>query len=63
MCLCFFLNVAPTQLAVFLGRAANIYPLSLLLNLGRRYKIRSNFQHMMMFAGQWSTVVVAAVER
>nr|WRO44053.1 sodium/hydrogen exchanger 6a [Rachycentron canadum] len=38
-------------LAVFLGRAANIYPLSFLLNLGRRYKIRSNFQHMMMFAG------------
>uniref|UniRef100_A0A3B4AYH9 Sodium/hydrogen exchanger n=1 Tax=Periophthalmus magnuspinnatus TaxID=409849 RepID=A0A3B4AYH9_9GOBI len=38
-------------LAVFLGRAANIYPLSLLLNLGRRHKIRSNFQHMMMFAG------------
>ncbi|KAM5146848.1 sodium/hydrogen exchanger 6 [Mantella aurantiaca] len=38
-------------LAVFLGRAANIYPLSLLLNLGRRNKIGSNFQHMMMFAG------------
>ncbi|MED6293286.1 Sodium/hydrogen exchanger 6, partial [Characodon lateralis] len=38
-------------LAVFLGRAANIYPLSCLLNLGRRNKIRSNFQHMMMFAG------------
>uniref|UniRef100_A0A8C6KL25 Sodium/hydrogen exchanger n=1 Tax=Nothobranchius furzeri TaxID=105023 RepID=A0A8C6KL25_NOTFU len=38
-------------LAVFVGRAANIYPLSFLLNLGRRYKIRSNFQHMMMFAG------------
>uniref|UniRef100_A0AAV2MKT3 Sodium/hydrogen exchanger n=1 Tax=Knipowitschia caucasica TaxID=637954 RepID=A0AAV2MKT3_KNICA len=38
-------------LAVFVGRAANIYPLSLLLNLGRRHKIRSNFQHMMMFAG------------
>ncbi|KAJ4946009.1 hypothetical protein JOQ06_023687 [Pogonophryne albipinna] len=37
--------------AVFIGRAANIYPLSLLLNLGRRNKIRSNFQHMMMFAG------------
>ncbi|XP_024918772.1 sodium/hydrogen exchanger 6a isoform X3 [Cynoglossus semilaevis] len=36
--------------AVFLGRAANIYPLSFLLNLGRRNKIRSNFQHMMMFA-------------
>ncbi|XP_034037595.1 sodium/hydrogen exchanger 6a [Thalassophryne amazonica] len=37
--------------AVFLGRAANIYPLSFLLNLGRRNKIKSNFQHMMMFAG------------
>ncbi|XP_043913241.1 sodium/hydrogen exchanger 6 [Protopterus annectens] len=38
-------------LAVFLGRAANIYPLSFLLNLGRRNKIGANFQHMMMFAG------------
>ncbi|XP_048461204.1 sodium/hydrogen exchanger 6a [Rhincodon typus] len=38
-------------LAVFLGRAANIYPLSFLLNLGRRNKIGSNLQHMMMFAG------------
>lgn len=38
-------------LAAFLGRAANIYPLSFLLNFGRRNKIKSNFQHMMMFAG------------
>ncbi|XP_078544706.1 sodium/hydrogen exchanger 6 [Lissotriton helveticus] len=38
-------------LAVFLGRAANIYPLSFLVNLGRRNKIRSSLQHMMMFAG------------
>uniref|UniRef100_A0A8C1QIJ7 Sodium/hydrogen exchanger n=1 Tax=Cyprinus carpio TaxID=7962 RepID=A0A8C1QIJ7_CYPCA len=38
-------------LAVFLGRAANIYPLSFLLNLGRKHKISPNFQHMMMFAG------------
>ncbi|KAJ0061920.1 hypothetical protein NL108_014409, partial [Boleophthalmus pectinirostris] len=38
-------------LAVFLGRAANIYPLSFLLNLGRRNKIGYNFQHVMMFAG------------
>ncbi|KAJ8276418.1 hypothetical protein COCON_G00081700 [Conger conger] len=38
-------------LAVFVGRAANIYPLSLLLNLGRRHKIGPNFQHVMMFAG------------
>ncbi|KAM9326517.1 sodium/hydrogen exchanger 6 [Gastrophryne carolinensis] len=38
-------------LAVFLGRAANIYPLSFLLNLGKKNKISPNFQHMMMFAG------------
>uniref|UniRef100_A0A8C6LB71 Sodium/hydrogen exchanger n=1 Tax=Nothobranchius furzeri TaxID=105023 RepID=A0A8C6LB71_NOTFU len=37
--------------AIFLGRAANIYPLSFLLNLSRRNKIGSNFQHVMMFAG------------
>ncbi|XP_075957870.1 sodium/hydrogen exchanger 6-like [Anarhichas minor] len=37
--------------AVFLGRAANIYPLSFLLNLGRKNKIGSNVQHVMMFAG------------
>uniref|UniRef100_A0A8D3C6N0 Sodium/hydrogen exchanger n=1 Tax=Scophthalmus maximus TaxID=52904 RepID=A0A8D3C6N0_SCOMX len=37
--------------AIFIGRAFNIYPLSFLLNLGRRHKIRGNFQHMMMFAG------------
>ncbi|NXL86904.1 SL9A6 protein, partial [Alectura lathami] len=39
-------------LAIFLGRAANIYPLSFLLNLGRRNKIGTNLQHMMMFAGR-----------
>ncbi|KAG7463475.1 hypothetical protein MATL_G00177060 [Megalops atlanticus] len=38
-------------IAIFIGRASNIYPLSFLLNLGRRHKIGSNFQHMMMFAG------------
>ncbi|XP_060942010.1 sodium/hydrogen exchanger 6-like [Limanda limanda] len=38
-------------LAVFVGRAANIYPLSFLLNFGRKNKIGSNFQHAMMFAG------------
>ncbi|NXJ78227.1 SL9A6 protein, partial [Trogon melanurus] len=38
-------------LAIFVGRAANIYPLSFLLNLGRRNKIGTNLQHMMMFAG------------
>uniref|UniRef100_A0A8C9U328 Sodium/hydrogen exchanger n=1 Tax=Scleropages formosus TaxID=113540 RepID=A0A8C9U328_SCLFO len=40
-------------LAIFIGRASNIYPLSFFLNLGRRHKISGNFQHMMMFAGVW----------
>ncbi|XP_077291472.1 na[+]/H[+] hydrogen exchanger 3 isoform X2 [Arctopsyche grandis] len=34
-----------------LGRAINIYPLSFLLNLGRKPKIPWNFQHMLFFAG------------
>lgn len=34
-----------------IGRAANIYPLSFLLNLGRKPKISMNFQHMLFFAG------------
>ncbi|NXM02770.1 SL9A7 protein, partial [Tyrannus savana] len=38
-------------IAIFLGRAAHIYPLSFLLNLGRRHKINWSFQHMMMFSG------------
>ncbi|XP_030427261.1 sodium/hydrogen exchanger 7 isoform X1 [Gopherus evgoodei] len=38
-------------IAIFLGRAAHIYPLSFFLNLGRRHKINWNFQHMMMFSG------------
>ncbi|XP_051986930.1 sodium/hydrogen exchanger 7-like isoform X2 [Xyrauchen texanus] len=38
-------------IAIFIGRALNIYPLSFLINLGRRHKISGNFQHMMMFAG------------
>ncbi|XP_061680341.1 sodium/hydrogen exchanger 7 [Syngnathoides biaculeatus] len=43
--------IAGAFVAIFLGRAFNIYPLSFLLNLGRRHKIKGNFQHMMMFAG------------
>ncbi|XP_041128468.1 sodium/hydrogen exchanger 7-like isoform X2 [Polyodon spathula] len=37
--------------AIFIGRACNVYPISFALNLGRRNKIGWNFQHMMMFAG------------
>ncbi|NWU60182.1 SL9A6 protein, partial [Pterocles burchelli] len=59
-------------LAIFLGRAANIYPLSFLLNLGRRNQIGTNLQHMMMFAGTLSppsaccganVLILAAIQR
>ncbi|XP_062869881.1 sodium/hydrogen exchanger 6b [Trichomycterus rosablanca] len=45
----FFISAA--FLAIFVGRAANIYPLSFLLNLGRTNRIGFNFQHVMMFSG------------
>ncbi|XP_026472497.1 sodium/hydrogen exchanger 7 isoform X2 [Ctenocephalides felis] len=38
-------------LCAMIGRAANIYPLSFLLNLGRQPKISFNYQHMLFFAG------------
>ncbi|XP_045527401.1 sodium/hydrogen exchanger 7 isoform X13 [Pieris brassicae] len=34
-----------------LGRAVNIYPLSFLMNLGRKPPIPMNFQHMLFFSG------------
>lgn len=39
------------QICALLGRAINVYPLSWLLNLGRKPKISWNFQHMLFFAG------------
>jgi len=38
-------------IAVALGRAANIYPLSFLLNFGRKPKISRNCQHVLFFSG------------
>lgn len=39
------------QICAAVGRAANVYPLSFLLNLGRKPKIPMHFQHMLFFAG------------
>ncbi|XP_052660217.1 sodium/hydrogen exchanger 9 [Harpia harpyja] len=49
--------------AVFVARACNIYPLSFLLNLGRKQKIPRNFQHMMMFSGLRGAVAFALAIR
>lgn len=38
-------------IAVILGRALNVYPLTFLLNLGRKNKIPINLQHMLFFTG------------
>ncbi|RXM95054.1 Sodium/hydrogen exchanger 7 [Acipenser ruthenus] len=51
------------QVAIFIGRACNVYPISLALNLGRRNKIGWNFQHMMMFAGLRGAVAFALAIR
>ncbi|KAL9844925.1 sodium/hydrogen exchanger 9 isoform 5-T5 [Geothlypis trichas] len=49
--------------AVFVARASNIYPLSFLLNLGRKQKIPRTFQHMMMFSGLRGAIAFALAIR
>uniref|UniRef100_A0A8C6XVD2 Sodium/hydrogen exchanger n=1 Tax=Naja naja TaxID=35670 RepID=A0A8C6XVD2_NAJNA len=49
--------------AVFVARACNIYPISFILNLGRKQKIPKNFQHMMMFSGLRGAIAFALAIR
>nr|XP_038039368.1 sodium/hydrogen exchanger 9 isoform X2 [Anas platyrhynchos] len=51
------------EVAVFIARACNIYPLSFLLNLARKQKIPRNFQHMMMFSGLRGAIAFALAIR
>ncbi|XP_075930506.1 sodium/hydrogen exchanger 9-like isoform X1 [Petromyzon marinus] len=55
--------IAGAFLGIFIGRACNIYPLSFLLNLGRRHRIGWNLQHMMMFSGLRGAIAFALAIR
>lgn len=46
-----------------MGRAANIYPLSFLLNLGRKHKISWGFQHVLFFSGLRGAIAFALAIR
>ncbi|XP_071951818.1 sodium/hydrogen exchanger 6-like [Antedon mediterranea] len=57
------LFVLSAFLAIILGRLCNIYPLSFLLNLGRKKKIGMNIQHMLMFSGLRGAIAFALAIR
>jgi len=46
-----FVFIIGSVLAIGVARAFNIYPLSFLLNFGRKRKIPMNYQHMLWFSG------------
>ncbi|KAF6022758.1 Nhe3 [Bugula neritina] len=50
-------------LAMIISRAVNIYPLSFILNLGRKHKIPASVQHMMMFSGLRGAIAFALAIR
>ncbi|RVE58712.1 hypothetical protein OJAV_G00197200 [Oryzias javanicus] len=57
------LFISGAFLSIFISRACNIYPLSLLLNLGRTNKITCSFQHFMVFAGLRGAVAFSLAVR
>ena len=46
-----FVFIVIAFVATFVGRALNVYPLSFLLNLGRKNHIPKTFQHVLFFSG------------
>lgn len=50
-------------LSIIVGRAINIYPLSFLLNLGRKSKITWNLQHMLFLSGLRGAIAFALAIR
>ncbi|XP_067121940.1 sodium/hydrogen exchanger 6-like isoform X1 [Centruroides vittatus] len=50
-------------LAIAIGRALNIYPLTFLVNLGRHNKIPLSFQHILYFAGLRGAIAFALAIR
>jgi len=49
--------------SIIVGRAINIYPLSFLLNLGRKSKITWNLQHMLFLSGLRGAIAFALAIR
>lgn len=45
--------------AIIVGRAINIYPLSAILNIGRKVKITGNLQHVMFLSGLRGAIAFA----
>nr|XP_011451414.3 sodium/hydrogen exchanger 9 isoform X8 [Crassostrea gigas] len=57
------LFILAALISIFIARFFNIYPLSLLLNLGRKNKITRPFMHMMMFSGLRGAIAFALAIR